>query len=172
MQIEFRPMQFDDIPLWQQWRALPHVKDVWFIEGYEPADYVYQKIEGNGYDYPFIIYVDGQPIGYIVCCDLYSYRTVCPNPKGNFTQEEPGTFCLDLFIGETDYLNRGYGTEIVKQFSDYLTQAFKAKKILIDPAVSNKRAIRCYEKAGFQFLRESFDDVTMCHVMVKANNDS
>ncbi len=165
MNIQFKTFAIEHIPLWEQWITIPHVKDVWFIEGYEPADYIYQKIKGNGYDYPFVIYVDEQPIGYIVCCDLYAYRTICPNPKGLFTQESPGTFCLDLFIADEAYLNKGYGTEIVKQFTKKLLEDFDAKKILIDPAISNKRAIRCYEKAGYKIIKTVNDGVTDCCIM-------
>ncbi len=158
-------MQEEHLPLWRKWIQKEQVKSVWFIEGYAPADYIHQKIAGNGYDYPFIIYTDNHPIGFIVCCDLYAYRTKCPAPKGLFTQEEPGTFCMDLFIGEEDYLNKGYGTEIVKAFIDYIFKHFQAKQVLIDPAVTNKRAIRCYEKAGFRFVRTAFDGITDCWIM-------
>ena len=48
------------------------------------------------------------------------------------------TFCVDLFVAGSGYLNKGYGTQI-----------------LIDPASDNKRAIHCYEKAGFKFLRST-----------------
>jgi hypothetical protein len=65
MNIVFHPFQNKHVSLWQQWIEKPHVKDVWFIEGYETADYIYQKISGNGYDYPFVIYVDDTLIGYI-----------------------------------------------------------------------------------------------------------
>lgn len=165
MNISFQSFNEEHIPLWKRWIEIPHVKDVWFIEGYETADYIYEKITGNGYDYPFVILLDNQSIGYVVCCDLYAYRTICPKPKGNFTQEEPGTFCMDLFIAEESYLNKGYGTEIVKSFVDYVFKNFHAKKILIDPAATNKRAIRCYEKAGFKFIKEAFDGVTDCYLM-------
>ena len=158
-------MQEKDIPLWKTWSDVPHVKEVWFIEGYETTDYIHQKIEGNGYDHPFIIYVDNKPIGYIQCCDLYAYRTLCPKPKGLFTQEELGTFCIDLFIAESDYLNKGYGAEIIRLFTQKVIRDFGAKRILIDPAASNQRAIRCYEKAGFQFLRNSFDGITECTIL-------
>ncbi len=158
-------MQEKDIPLWKIWGEIPHVKNVWFIEGYETTDYIHKKIEGNGYDHPFIIYVGNQTIGYIQCCDLYAYRTLCPKPKGLFTQEEPGTFCIDLFIAESDYLNKGYGSEIVKLFSQKVIQDFGARKILIDPASDNQRAIRCYEKSGFKILKKSFDGITECTIM-------
>ena len=165
MNIQIKPMTEAEIPLWQQWSQVPHVKEVWFIAGYEPVEYIHQKIAGNGYDYPFIIFADHIPIGYIVCCDLYAYRTLCPAPKGLFTNEEPGTFCMDLFIADDRYLNKGYGTQIVKQFTDMIFTHFKAKIIYIDPSVTNKRAIRCYEKAGFQPVRTENDGVCECLIM-------
>ena len=82
-----------------------------------------------------------------------------------FTDEKPGTFCMDLFIGEEDYLDKGYGTDIVKAFAVYIFENFPATTIFIDPAITNTRAIRCYEKAGFKKVRDEFDGVTQCVVM-------
>lgn len=165
MTISFQSMTAQHLPLWEKWIQKKHVKDVWFIEGYEPSDYIHQKISGNGYDYPFIIYIDEMPIGFIQCCDLYAYRHKCPKPKGLFTQEEQGTFCMDLFIAEEEYLDKGYGTKIVKAFINYVAKKFLADTMLIDPATSNKRAIRCYEKIGFTFVKEAFDGVDNCWIM-------
>lgn len=168
--ISFQAFQKNHLPLWEKWIQKNHVKNTWFIDGYETSDYINQKIIGNGYDYPFVIIIDKQPIGYIQCCDLYAYRTICPIPKGLFTQEEPGTFCMDLFIAEESYLNRGYGTKIVKAFVAYIFKHFTAQKILIDPASNNKRAIHCYEKAGFTQLTEAFDGVTDCTILYIEKN--
>ena len=42
----------------------------------------------------------------------------------------------------------------------------KTDRIYSKPgAASNQRAIRCYEKAGFQFLRNSFDGITECTIL-------
>lgn len=163
--IDFIKMTREHIPLWKKWITIQHVKEAWFIEGYETSDYIFQKIKGNGYDHPFIILFNNSPIGYIQCCDLYAYRTLCQKPKGLFTQENPSTFCVDLFIAESDYLNQGYGTQIVKAFTQKLIAEFGAQKILIDPASNNKRAIRCYEKAGFTILKNAHDGITECTVM-------
>ena len=165
MNIHFEKMTLNDIPLWEKWITVSHVKETWFIEGYETSDYIHQKIQGNGHTYPFIIYVDDQAIGYIQCCDLYAYRTLTQNPKGLFTNENPGTFCLDLFIAEPNFINKGYGTETVKKFTKKLINEFNAKKILIDPASNNKRAIRCYEKSGFTIVKNAYDGVTKCTIM-------
>ncbi|MCH9770470.1 MAG: acetyltransferase [Gammaproteobacteria bacterium] len=163
--IRFIPFADSHVSLWKQWIEKPYVKDVWFIEGYATSDQILQAKQSNGYDYPFMIYLDDQAIGYLQCCDLYAYRSLCEDPKGLFTNEKPGTFCMDLFIGEKDYLNKGYGTRIVKDFIDYVFENFDAKVLLIDPACSNKRAIRCYEKAGFKFVKIANDGITDCYVM-------
>jgi RimJ/RimL family protein N-acetyltransferase len=165
MKITFKKFAEQDLPLFLEWAKRPHVKDAWFVGGYEPIDKYDEKIVGNGYDYSFIICLDNNPVGYIQCSDLYAYKKLCPKPKGVFTNEEPGAFCLDLFIGEEEYLNKGYGAEIVKLFVDKLFAEFKAKKILIDPACSNKRAIRCYEKAGFEIIKKEHDGVEEVYIM-------
>ena len=163
--ISFKPFSEQHLPLWEQWVELPHVKSVWFIDGYETPDYIHAKIAGNGYDFPFVIYVDDTAIGYIQCSDLYAFRMTHPGDAGIYADEAPGTFCIDLFIADEAYLNKGYGTKIIKQFTQKVIEDFAAKKILIDPAVSNKRAIRCYEKAGYQFVKRANDGVTECYVM-------
>lgn len=155
--IHFRPMEKRDIPLYLDWAEQDHVKRVWFIDGYEPPDCIHTKIEGNGYDFPFIILLDDQPIGYAVYCDLYAYKNICKEPSGMFADEPLGTYCMDLFIGDKAYLNKGYGTQFVENFSDMLFKNKQAKRILIDPSADNKRAIRCYEKAGFTPIRKAHD---------------
>ena len=63
------------------------------------------------------------------------------------------------------------GTLIVKSFIEKIFADYPAKFIYIDPAVTNKRAIRCYEKAGFQFVKIANDGVTDCYIM-KINNNT
>ena len=154
-----------DVALWEQWVVKPQVKETWFIEGYLSPDCIYEKLAGNGYDYPYIIQVDDKPIGYIQCTDLYTYRMVATELVGVFRQEDPGTYGIDLFIGEEDFLDKGYGTKIIKAFVQKILKELPAKQIVIDPEVSNKRAIRCYEKAGFKFVKIANNGIKDCYVM-------
>lgn len=162
--IEFKKMGLADFALWNKWIEIPHIKNEWFIEGYEPAEYMAKRLMGNGYDFPFIIYLNKTPFGFIQACDLYAYRTICPKTKGVFCHEKPGTFCLDLFIAEESHLGKGYGTKIVRAFVQKLREDFQAKKILIDPSAENTRAIRCYEKSGFKKIKTTYDGV--CEVII------
>ncbi|TYR80498.1 acetyltransferase [Priestia megaterium] len=60
---------------------------------------------------------------------------------------------MDQFIGETDYWNKGIGTDLVKLMIDYLTHKKHAEKIVMNPQAWNQRAISCYERCGFKKVK-------------------
>ncbi|GGE78512.1 GNAT family N-acetyltransferase [Priestia taiwanensis] len=60
---------------------------------------------------------------------------------------------MDQFIGEVDYWNKGVGTRLVSAMVQYLVTEKKADKIVMDPQTWNERALRCYEKVGFQKVK-------------------
>ncbi|MGG3521729.1 GNAT family N-acetyltransferase [Bacillus pseudomycoides] len=89
-----------------------------------------------------------EPIGYIQIYpidsewkELYGYK------------EAQNIWGMDQFIGEPTYWNRGIGTELVQVAITYITDELGAEAIAMDPRVSNERAIRCYEKCGFQKIK-------------------
>jgi aminoglycoside 6'-N-acetyltransferase len=49
-----------------------------------------------------------------------------------------------------DHHERGLGTEVVRTLARHLFEHEGHHRIIIDPAASNGRAIRCYEKVGFR----------------------
>ncbi|WP_236913945.1 GNAT family N-acetyltransferase [Clostridium sp. Cult2] len=51
---------------------------------------------------------------------------------------------------DPNYVNQGYGTETIITFLDYYFNEMKMKKMFLEVAEFNKRAIRCYEKTGFK----------------------
>jgi aminoglycoside 6'-N-acetyltransferase len=57
---------------------------------------------------------------------------------------------IDIFIGEPDARGRGLGTEAVRTMLAHLFEVKRLHRVTIDPEVANRRAIRCYEKAGFR----------------------
>jgi aminoglycoside 6'-N-acetyltransferase len=59
---------------------------------------------------------------------------------------------MDIVIGETDYWNKGIGTEILQILIKHLFEHLNVDIIFIDPQTWNKRAIRCYEKCGFKAI--------------------
>ena len=64
---------------------------------------------------------------------------------------------LDVIIGPKEYLGKGYGTDALKTLITYLFDNFNINKIWIEARANNPRAIRAYQKIGFQqegLLRE------------------
>ncbi|MFJ5716914.1 GNAT family N-acetyltransferase [Neobacillus sp. NPDC093127] len=67
--------------------------------------------------------------------------------------EKEIVFGMDQFIGEPDYWNRGIGTILVKSMVDYLIEQKQATRVIMDPQITNIRALACYEKCGFKKIR-------------------
>jgi len=56
---------------------------------------------------------------------------------------------LDIVIGETENMGKGYGTEVLRTITKYLFDNFEVNKVWIAARATNPRAVRAYEKAGF-----------------------
>jgi len=54
-----------------------------------------------------------------------------------------------MFIGEPTLFGKGYGTQMLIKFVIDLFETTDAEIIILDPEITNERAIRCYEKCGF-----------------------
>lgn len=64
-------------------------------------------------------------------------------------------------VFDPNYVNKGYGTEAIITFLDYYFNEMNMKRLYLEVARFNKRAMRCYEKCGFKiinsYLAEFFD---------------
>jgi len=65
---------------------------------------------------------------------------------------DPGHRAIDLWIGEPEARNRGYGTQIMEQAIERCFSDPSVHTILLDPLESNQRANRFYERLGFEFV--------------------
>ena len=136
----FRPMTTADLPMIKRWLALPHVREWWG----DPAEQ-YALVSGD-LDEPamdqFIVSVGRNDFGYIQCYDLTAWNS-------GFGEQPAGTRGIDLFIGAPEMIERGHGSGLIRAFvDDRLAQG--APRMVTDPDPGNPRAIRAYEKAGFE----------------------
>jgi len=150
--IHFRTLDRGDLPLMHRWRNTPHVVEWWPGEALT-LDQIIAKysahIDGKENVRCFVIVNGDTPIGYIQKYPIgenSEYARHIP-----VAAEAAG---IDLFIGEVEFHHRGLGAPIIRQFLNDIVFADPAvKTCIIDPAVSNRVAIRAYEKAGFRFLQ-------------------
>ena len=65
---------------------------------------------------------------------------------------------LGIFIGDKDYLSKGYGTEAIRLLLDYGFNYINLHRIQLHVMSFNERALKCYKKCGFKetgLLREN-----------------
>ncbi len=60
------------------------------------------------------------------------------------------TATLGIFIGDKEYLNKGYGTEAIKLILDYGFNYMNLHHIELQVMEFNTRALKCYKKCGFK----------------------
>jgi|688.fasta_scaffold225576_2 RimJ/RimL family protein N-acetyltransferase len=145
----FKPLQESDLELLCRWFAEPHVKEWWNDNlSFEAIKFKYKKRIGGKIVSPYIVYINDRAIGFI-----QSYQADKVG-EGWWPNEKEGTVGIDQFIGESDLINRGIGTLMIRAFIDHLLQEPSINKIITDVDPKNLRAIRCYEKTGLKFVRE------------------
>jgi aminoglycoside 6'-N-acetyltransferase len=109
---------------------------------YEP------RIRGECTVSPFIVELDDLPIGY-----MQHYPIQVHKQKDFGYLENLVIYGIDQFIGNPNLFNKGYGTKMVSKFIDFIIKTTDVEIIILDPAISNERAIRCYEKCGFSKVK-------------------
>lgn len=57
---------------------------------------------------------------------------------------------LGIFIGDKDYLSKGYGSDAIRAILDYGFNYLNLNNIMLRAFAFNKRAIKAYEKCGFK----------------------
>jgi len=138
--IRFRKLDRGDLPLMHRWLNTAHVVEWWADEALGLDEIIAKyspRIDGKEDVRCFVIVLDDAPIGYI-----QDY------PAG---ENSAG---IDLFIGEVQFLHRGLGASIIRQFlNDVVFANPVVATCIIDPSLSNRAAIRAYEKAGFRFYK-------------------
>jgi len=136
----FRPMTSGDLPLVRRWLALPHVRE-WWGEPEEQYSLVSGDLDEPAMD-QYIFSTAGNPFAYLQCYDLTAWNS-------GFGSHPPGTRGIDLFIGEPGMIERGHGSALIRSFVDDRLKD-GAPRIVTDPDPANHRAVRAYEKAGFE----------------------
>ncbi|TDL31548.1 N-acetyltransferase [Jeotgalibacillus sp. S-D1] len=149
-QLAVRYLTKKDVPLLAKWLSDPKVLS--YYEGRDnPFDEkrVLEKFfrELNN-EAKCIIEYDHEPIGYL------QYYEVDNGTKFMYgVNDKKCVFGMDQFVGETAYWNKGIGTRLIGEMTEYLFVEYKADSIVMDPQVRNKRALHVYEKCGFKKVK-------------------
>lgn len=155
--ISIRKMKDTDFEVMAKWLSTPEVLEFFgdanspFTVGqvkrkYEP------RINGDVPVYPYIVELDGIPIGF-----MQHYNLVEKIQEAYGYPLTLNIHGIDQFIGVPIYFNKGIGTIMVTKFMDILSKETDADILVLDPELTNTRAIRCYEKCGFVGVKKVND---------------
>ncbi|WP_309084223.1 GNAT family N-acetyltransferase [Chelativorans sp.] len=147
--IRFEPVTAADLPMLQHWLEEPHMRE-WWGDPEEEIGFIRAMVEGQDTTRPFIIMMDGEPVGYI------QYWFIGHHQNEEWTNDHPWllelpseTVGVDLSLGDGAKLSQGIGSRALAAFARKLIEE-GFRTIIIDPDRDNARAIRAYTKAGFR----------------------
>lgn len=144
--ITLRPTTPADFDLFYSWATHSDATPYWYGEKYGTPVPTKEKFANSWKPYyfdgsapekgrSFLILVNDEPIGQINYNDI--------NRKENSVE-------LDIIIASDKHKNKGYGSDAIRTLSTYLFTKMGLNRVWIDALEINTRALRAYEKAGFQ----------------------
>jgi RimJ/RimL family protein N-acetyltransferase len=145
----FKPLTADDLPMLHEWIHRSHVRRWW---GEPPTlaelqtEYLPTRCEASC-PRAYVAMLEGKPIGFIQC------YVVKDSDDGWWEHEtDPGARGIDQFVADETQLGQGIGSTVVQAFVEKLFEDPSVTSVQVDPSPENRRAIRCYSRAGFAVI--------------------
>lgn len=155
---KFKPLASEHFEILFQWLQNPHVRKWWDSENdWDEFEKRHSDMIASPLVFPHIVFKDEIPIGYI----NYWFVEEDSDFKPHFPSNTVGT---DQFIGVSELIGKGVGTEFIRQFTDELLLKPNIGLVITDPDPKNISAIRAYEKAGFKkvkFMKTSEGEIQL-----------
>jgi aminoglycoside 6'-N-acetyltransferase len=168
--IRLRPVTLADVPMLEHWDHQPHVIAA---TSDDPADgtaldgaYWPDEIARSAPDYQYLMAeLQGRPIGALLIIDPHT------EPTHYWGDIEPDLRAIDIWIGESGDLGKGYGETMMRQALKLCFSASNVNAVVIDPLASNVRAHKFYQRLGFVAERHrTFGDAAcLVHRLTRAD---
>ncbi|HAT8606294.1 MULTISPECIES: GNAT family N-acetyltransferase [Legionellaceae] len=139
----FKPVSKTQQQLILEWIAQEHINEWLHGDGLKNTIEDLEKFVNDGASWAthWIAYDNETPFAYLITSEL---------EKSN--DHPDGAATLDLFICRLDYIGKGFAVQMIQEF--LISQFSHVSEVLIDPEISNTRAVHVYKKAGFNIIEE------------------
>lgn len=147
----FRDLKLEDCYLFHKWiKTNCFVKKWWYSNKQPQISTLKKKIQTkldriNGINK--IVLLNGVEIGFIQSYDV--------DGNGNWTKQVKlyeNTASIDFFIGDIDYIHKGYGKLMINEFIETFIKD-KYDYVMISPDQENIVSRKTCEKCGFEFVK-------------------
>ncbi len=136
-----------DLPLLERWLRSPHVVRWWGT-----PDLHLTALAQRSTDTHAVITADGRPVGYL-CWQRPSPSELEAAGLADLPED---LVDIDILIGEPEFLGRGVGPRALVVLLARL-RGDGVEFAGLGTSLSNRRAIRAFEKAGFRVFRDFAD---------------
>ena len=143
--VRLRPAVETDWPRLKGWLGLPHVERWLGPKASSEAAIILAM--GTEHAICRMIEADGVAVGYAHALDAAMWGDDLP------PEVAPGTWDIDLVVGEPAARNRGIGSRALALVRDEVFATTLAPAVCVLVPIANERAIRAYEQAGFRWRR-------------------
>jgi aminoglycoside 6'-N-acetyltransferase len=150
-----RKATITDREILELWDEQPHVMD---SDPNDDWNWAYELTRDPDWREQLIAEVDGRPVGIVQIIDPAREET---HYWGDISH---GYRAIDIWIGMEEDLDKGYGTQMMTLSLDRCFKDPSVNEVLIDPLASNIKAIRFYERIGFEFVGERIFGKDQCKV--------
>lgn len=130
------------------WLRQPHVARWWGDEQRAMEHAAHCRPDAHA-----VIVADGTPIGYL----CWQTPTPAELAAAGLTDLPEGLVDIDILIGEPELLGQGVGSQALRLLLTQLRTESSFSYAGLGTSVSNMRAIRAFERAGFRLFREFQD---------------
>jgi len=143
--LTLRPVEDGDLVQLGKWLNREHV-----LRWYHDADEWMNEISKRNGEFAFlnhyIVEINGVPTGFGQYYDCFDAK------EDWYAAKEPGRmFSIDYFIGEEDYLRRGYGKETVKALIGLIQRRQADAEIVVQPEPENIASGKALLVNGFSY---------------------
>jgi len=130
------------------WLRQPHVAR-WWGSTQQAMDHATRSVPGT----QALIVADGIPVGYL-CWQKPARQEL---EAAGLTDLPDELVDIDILIGEPDLVGQGVGSQALQLLLAQLRRESAVAFAGLGTSVSNVRAVRAYERAGFRLFREFQD---------------
>ncbi len=161
-ELKLRNATIADLNLLRYWDTKPHI-----LAANPNDDWEWETELKRSPDWraQLIAEMNGKPIGFVQIIDP-------AREDSRYWGDVPdGLRAIDIWIGEEEFLGKGYGTHIMKLAIDRCFAVLDVSAVLVDPLTNNKRSHRFYERLGFHFVERRLFGEDDCHIYRLDRND-
>jgi aminoglycoside 6'-N-acetyltransferase len=149
-----RPATAADAGLLVAWHADPGVAEFWDDETFTREEMLV-RLARPDVDAYIVEEADGEPVGYLQA----------------WFDESADECGIDMFL-VPEARHRGLGPDAARTLVTFLLRVAGRRRVTVDPYVSNDRAVRAWQKAGFRPVEERRPDEDHRHTWLLMTVDS